>query len=130
MSTTIGSVTITRNPAFGTAWHHIRFNQQSIRSADATSITYDNGPNVIEGILIINNVSKTEAGSLLTYLKGTAIFGKNSFTITPPTNTDLGKGAGTAITCYYNGGNDFDGVFTLMSPGVYKISLPYWFKET
>ena len=126
MSITIGSVTINKNPAYGTQWHKIRLNHKSRLVADGTRRTYDNGPEIIKGTIILRNVLKSEGDSLRTYLTDTAIYQKNSFTITPPANTDLGAGVGTALTgCYYDGGNNIDGVFEYIAPGKYNIKFPY-----
>ena len=130
MSTVIGTQTITKNPAYGTQWWPVRFNQFTVETADGAWVPYDNGPNVIEGILILKNVDKTESDNLRTYLRDIALFQKNSFAVTPPSNTDLGKGAGVAITVYYTGGPDLRGVFTFIPPGRNDIKIPYREKIT
>ncbi len=128
MSITIGTVTINRNPSIGTVWHNERMNQETGITADGGRVTYDNGPTLLLGTIILRGVAKSEGDSLLTYLSGTAVFGKNSFTITPPTGCDLGAGSGTAVTsAYWNGGNTTEG-FLDMSPNsaLYTITFPYW----
>jgi len=126
---TIGTVTINKNPAYGTVWWNIRFNQKTIITADATRKTYDNGPEIILGIIFIRNVVKSEGDSLRNYITDTAIFGKNPFTITPPPATDLGNGDGNALSvAYYNGGRDLKGVLELIRPQRYNIKFPYWYK--
>lgn len=127
MSITIGTVTISRNPVYPLNWYPKRFNQYTRDVADGDQITYDNGPNVIYGILTIRNVSRTEGDALRTYLSGTAIFGKTSFLITPQAggNTNLGRGTATAIGVFLNNGNTLDGIFTLVVPDLYTIVLPY-----
>lgn len=128
MSTTIGSVTINRNPAIGTIWHNERLNQYTLTTVDGGRATYDNGPTILRGTLALRLVAKSEGDSLRTYLTGTAVYGKNSFTITPPSNTDLGSGDGVALTnCYYDGGESLEGILTLTPNGAYyTINLPYW----
>ena len=126
---TIGSVTINKNPSYGTKWAPVRFNQSTIITANASWKTYDNGPEVIIGEIFLRNVLKSEGDSLRDYLTYTAIFGKNSFTITPPDYTDLGKADGVALTnAYFNGGKDLAGVFELIRPQRYNIKFPYWWK--
>lgn len=127
MSIQIGSVTITRNPAYPLDWAPKRFNQHTQETATAGHATYDGGPNVILGNLFIKSVVRSEAEALRTYLRDTAIYQLNSFTITPQSSgeTDLGKGQGTAIRVYYNGGPDLDGVIILRAPDLFDINLPY-----
>jgi len=125
MSIIFGSVTINRNPSVDSKWHNERLNQYTEETADGGRVTYDNGPTITKGTIIIRNVAKTEADNLATYLTGTAIYGKNSMTIDPPANTDLGAGAGTAITAYYDGGNTLEGVFQMITATLYNINFPY-----
>jgi len=131
MSISIGTVTITRNPSFGTDWSKDRLNQYTQGTADGGRNTYDNGPNILKGTIVLRNVSKANGDALRTYLTDTAIFGKNSFTITPPASTDLGSGVGTAVTlAFYDGGTNLDGVFEYIAPGIYNINLSYWKRLT
>ena len=122
-------VTITKNPAYGTRFWSVRLNQYGVDTADGKRSVYDNGPTIVKGVLILRNVSKTEGDSLRTWLIGTstvqAKFGAQTFDITPPSATDLGKGAGTAITVYYDGEEDIDGVLDFHAPGQYDITFPY-----
>lgn len=128
MSITIGTVTISRNPSTSSKHWTERYNQRTQLTADAGRATYDNGPSVLRGVLVINGVSQADKLSLETYLKSTAIFGKNSFTITPPSNTDLGGGIGTALTsAYYDGGESDEGVYEMAGTSeLWTITFPYW----
>lgn len=129
MSFIIGSVTINKNPALGTDWWPERMNQKTIITADAGHVTYDNGPNVIRGIILIRNVVRTEGDSLIAYVRDTAVFQKNSFTIniSTLTNTDLGAGKGTNITTvYWAGGNTLKNYFRFSLPDNYEVRFPYW----
>jgi len=125
MSTVIGTETITKNPAFGTQFWSVQFNQYKVETADAGWVVYNNGPKLIRGNLILKNVDKSESDLLRTFLTDTAVFQKNSFIITPPAATDLGKGDGNAITVFYTGGADLAGVFTFIPPGRNDIQIPY-----
>jgi len=128
MAITIGSVTINRNPSNQTTWHNERLNQITLKTADGGRATYDNGPTILRGNIVLNLVVKSEGDSLRTYLTGTAVYGKNSFTITPPSNTNLGSGTGTAVTtAYFDGGDSLEGVFQPSANGLlYTINFPYW----
>ena len=129
MSIDIGTVTINRNPNYETDFWKMRMNHFYRKTADGSHVAYDNGPNILQGIIVINNVAKAEGDALLTWLLGTAVYGKNSFTISPPTNTDLGEGAGSDIDdAYYDGGNSSQGMLDLISPGMYIVRFPYWKK--
>jgi len=126
MSIIIGTVTINRNPVYPLDPYQERYNQSALDMADASIKVYDGGPTVVHGKLIIKGVLKSEGDSLRTYLTDTAIFQKNTFTITPPSNTDIGGGTGTALqNCTFDGGNDLKGVFVLVPPGRYDIEFPY-----
>jgi hypothetical protein len=127
MAITIGTVTINRNPVPRHNWSKQRYNQYTRITADGGRKTYDNGPTVLTGTLVLKAVAKSEGDILRTYITDTAVFGKNSFTITPPANTDLGAGDGVAITTAYFEGDSLEGVFQLSPNGLlYTITLPYW----
>lgn len=127
MAIVIGSVTINRNPAYPLDWFSKRFNQSKDDTADGGHIVYDNGPSVVLGTILIKNVIRSEAESLRTYLEGTAVYQLNSFTMTPVSGgeTDLGKGQGTAIQVFFDGGSDLSGVFSLRAPDLFDIQFPY-----
>lgn len=133
MSFTIGTATITKDPAFGSQFHLMRLNQETKITADGGHVTYDNGPNVLIGNIMVKNILKSEADTLRTFIKDTAIFQKVSFTIniSTLTNTDLGEGSGTNITnAFFDGGTDLNGVFELIAPGTFNLNFPYWKKLT
>lgn len=126
MSITIGTVTISRNPVYPLDVYPERYNQIKLDMADAAIKVYDNGPTVIHGKIILKGVLKSEGDALRTYLTDTAIFQKSTFTITPPSNTDVGAGDGAALSnCSYDGGADLKGIFVLVPPGRYDIEFPY-----
>jgi len=128
MSTVIGTQTISRNPANESDFWHERLQHDTIITADGGRSTYDSGPTVLHGILVIRNISKAEADAFRTWLTATAIFQKNSFSITPPSGVDLGSGDATAVTsAYYNGPTDLKDVIVPQNPRtLYTINFPYW----
>jgi hypothetical protein len=120
------AVTIHKNPSFSSDYFPRRLNHKTISSADGGRATYDNGPEEIIGVLVIKNVNDTDKAALETFLRQTAIYGLNSFSITPPSNTNVGAGKGVALaSSYYNGGNTLEGVFTHNPPDIWDIKLPY-----
>jgi len=127
MSITIGGKLISKNPSIATSFRFIRINQTSVVAADGEKVVFDNGVNVIVGSIVIRNVVDTEAIALRTFLRDTAVFELNSFTIEPPTNTDLGEGKGTDITtAFYNGGATTGGVFEFAgNSSTFNINFPY-----
>jgi len=128
MSITIAGVSIAKNPVYPLDWYQRRFNQATQDTSDGGRATYDGGPTVIYGTIVIRTVAKAEGDSLRTALSGAAVrFQESSFTVTPQAagNTNLGKGDGTAIRVFYNGGASLQGVFALVAPGLYDIALPY-----
>ncbi len=129
MSIQIGTVVITKDPSFKTDWWPKRFNQFTIVTADAGRVTYDNGPDVVQGMLVIKNVAKSEGDSLRTFLTDTAVFGLNFFQLIPPPITDLGRGPGVLLNnVFFIGGTNLKGVLDLKPPSFYDVSLPYWFR--
>jgi hypothetical protein len=120
------TATISRNPSHPLDWYPMRYNQSSTPTADGAKATYDGGPTVIKGTLIFNGVDFAEGVALRTWLITYAVYEKNSFTITPPGSTDIGAGAGTALTtAYFNGGNSLEGVFVMTGGGLWNITFPY-----
>ena len=126
MSTTIGTVTLTKNPVYPLNWWPVRFNQYTRETADGGHKTFDNGPTIISGVLNFRNVAKSEGDNLRTFLTGaSARWQKTAFVITPPAATDIGKGAGFAITAFFDGGESLEANFELIPPGTYNIIFPY-----
>ena len=130
MAITFGNVTINRNPSVQSRWWKERLNQKTMITADGGRATYDNGPTLLRGVIVLNLVLKSEGDALRTYITDTAVYGKNSFTIDPPANTDLGSGTGTDVTtAYYDGGLSLEGLFEPSANGLlYTINFPYWKK--
>lgn len=129
MSVTIGTQTLTQNPYFGTDNYTTRINQFTRYTADGGESTYDNGADILKGIVLIKNVTKAEGKAFKTWLTDVAVYQLNSFSITPPPNTDIGNGDGIALTnCNYAGGNTTKGVVVFKAPGWYDITFPYRWK--
>ena len=128
MAIVIGGNTINRNPSNQTRWWKERLNQKTLFTADGGRATYDNGPTILRGIIVLNLVVRSEGDTLRDYITGTAVWEENSFTIEPPTNTDLGAGAGTNVTsAYFDGGISLETVFQPSANGLlYTINFPYW----
>lgn len=125
-----GTVTINRNPQYGSAFWSVRWNQYSMDTADGSRVTYDNGPEIIEGIIFFRNVDFTEGQDLYDFVTDTIVFSLNQFNVTNnTTNTDIGKGAGVNLTsCNWDGSPDLKGIFTLHKPRVWDIKFPYRFE--
>jgi len=127
--TSIDFATVSKNPCYPLDWAMERYNQSALETADGGLAVYDNGPSVVRGTINIKSVSKSEGDALRTFLTTSAICQKNAMTITPPANTDLGNGNGVAITnVNFDGGQSLAGVFTLIPPGIYDVSIPYRYK--
>lgn len=125
---TIGTVSISRNPTVDSHFWHKRLNQTSEQAADGALITYDNGPTVLEGEIVLEGVSRTQAEAFRTWLQSTAVYSLNTFTITLNTapNTDIGAGPGVAISgLKYNGEPSTEDVIKWSPPDVYSIVFPY-----
>lgn len=123
-----GDITlVTPTVVYGTNFSDGRYNQTSNRTADGTLVTYDTGLSVVTGEILMKGVTYTEGDAFRTWLHEEAIFALTSFTITPPSGLDLGKGEGVAIAdCNFVGQHD-KGIFKLVVPGHFKIKFPYTF---
>ena len=125
-STNTHSVTLSRNPVFGSNVFKDRFNQMTEETGDGGQVCVDSGPLVIRGILLIKGLSSTEAANFETWISTYAIYGKNIFSILPPANFDAGAGKGTEITgCYYTGKASTEGLLTIVPPGYYDLTFAY-----
>jgi len=126
-----GSITlVTPTVVYGTDYYDEVFNQNSLRTADGELITYGNITKVVNGVILMKGVSFTEGDNFRTWLREKAIFAQNKFTITPPTELDLGRGKGNSIAFCNFVGTNTKGVFKYEVPGVFKINFPYTFLNT
>lgn len=119
------TVTISKNPSFGSEFYFDRKNQSIEETVDGTLRVYDAGPTILMGNIILKYVSKTEGDALISFIKSTIVFSKETFTIDPPAGTDLGGGAGIDIQSCNLVETSIKGMFEYISPGVYNINIPY-----
>lgn len=125
------SITLTTpTVVYGTDFFDNRYNQTSIRTCDGELITYGTGLSIVNGEIVMKGVDWTEGDNFRTWLHNEAVFSMNKFTITPPSQLDLGKGKGRSITSVNFVGEDDKGVFKLVVPGVFNITFPYTFVRT
>ena len=127
MSITIGTVEITKNIEHDSSFWTRRKNQFTMEGVDGAFYTYDNSPAILEGLLKIKFVSKTQADALSTWLVNTIRFQLYSFTITPPSFNDLGEGTGsTILLAYYNGPLSTEKIITPVGrTNKFNINFPY-----
>jgi len=120
------SVSIDGEFVYESTFHDERHNQFLKKTAEGMAIAYDiSGTNIIEGIIVIKNVSYADGELLRTWLYEKAVFQLNSFSVTTPSGVDLGEGKGASLTnVNFNKKND-SGVFRYIEPGIYKIKFPY-----
>lgn len=120
------SVIISKNPSYDSDFWHDRKNQSSTEMADGANITYDNGPDVLYGIIVLKNVSSVQAESLRTFIRSTLVYCLNSFTIVPPSNTDIGAGNGVTLSdVYLYDTVSTKDVFERTPPGIFNITIKY-----
>ena len=105
------------------------FNQKGVKTLDLVTRVYDHGtntPELLEGILIFKGVAKSEGLALIAYLRATAKYEKNTFTITPASNTNIGLGDGVPVAdARWNGKQTLKNFFRFVAPGKYNITFPY-----
>jgi len=112
---------------YGTKFGDTRYNQHSLRVASGNLITYDTGVNVVEGEIIVKNVTYADGELLRTWIHDSAVFQQNSFTISAIPEVDFGKGKNTAVTNVKFGARDTNDTFKYSAPGIYKLNIPYTF---
>jgi len=123
-------VAITCSLVYGTDWFSNRLNQTTVETADGGMVTYDAGPTVCHGVLVLKNVSYTDGQALLHWLKAHILYAKYQFTVAAVANVDLGKGKNTALTIVnWDGGRSTSGLLEYVAPGQYNVRFPYRFKE-
>jgi hypothetical protein len=122
-----GSVTIHGNIVYGTEFEDQRYNQVSQRNALGQLITYDtHGFNVVDGDLLIKNVSRADGDALRTWIHTKAVFQLNVFDIsTDNDQVDLGEGQGEDLVGVKFGQLNDKGVIKLVPPGNYTVKFPF-----
>lgn len=116
---------------YGTDFFDVRLNQFELLTADGSDKVYDTGPTVAHGMLVLKNVSYSDAVTLRTWVRDTLRFALYRFTISAITNVDLGLGKSTAITqARWDGGQSLSGVFSYNAPGVYTVNFPFRFTRS
>ena len=120
------SVTVTGHVVYDSFFGDERYGQHSLRTGDGALVTYDNaGINVVEGEIVIKNVTYENGEQLRTWIRRKAVYKLNAFSITVPTGVDLGEGKGINLAGV-NFNDDTDKkVFKYEAPGLYTIKFPY-----
>ncbi len=115
---------------FGTDYNDTRYNQITLRTADGDLVTYDNGVNIVNGVLSLRGVTYADGQLLKTWINDKAVFALNSFTISSDSSSlDMGLGKGTPVTgCTLLTKSD-KSIFRYVSPGIYTIKFPYSFNR-
>jgi hypothetical protein len=90
-------------------------------------ITYDtHGFNVVDGDLLIKNVSRADGDALRTWIHTKAVFQLNVFDIeTDNDQVDLGEGQGEDLVGVKFGQLNDKGVIKLVPPGNYTVKFPF-----
>ena len=90
------TVKLSRNPQPNT-WNYFELNSGRLELSDGSQSVYIDGPLQIKGTLDIRYLKDDEAEDMRQFLRTVTEYGKNQFTITPDSNTDLGLGKGVAM---------------------------------
>ena len=126
---TSGAVTVTINRGIehtSQFWFK-RINHNTVQATDGSLITFDNSSTVLEGVIKIRYLTKTDADSLRNFIRNTIRFSRNTLTITPASYDDLGGGDGVAITSvnYIGDPDTKDIIVPFGKAGKYNVSFPY-----
>ena len=125
-----GSVSVKGSVPYSSNHFINHYSQTSLETGEGTlKVTDNNSIDVVEGVLVINNVTKAEAEALRTWIRTDIVFMQNTFSISSDNSeSDLGDDKGATITgVNYTKSND-DGVFKFKAPGRYDIKFPYSYK--
>ena len=126
-----GGVSIDGQVVYDSYFADDRFNQTTQRTADGALVTYDvAGKNIVNGEIVIKNVTYADGELLRLWIMNKAIYMQNSFTITTPVGIDLGEGKGVNISSANYMKKDMKGVLKYRIPGIYLVTFPYSFVRT
>lgn len=130
-------------PIYGTRWWPKRENQVSVKTLDGTQSTFDIGPTLVEGILLAKNIRMRTSNDIISFFETVTVFKQYSFTINQfaaypdvalasGSGVDLGSGKGVTVSGVYLRMDEasLDGIFELVAPGYYNMTLPYWYRRT
>jgi len=123
------SVTLTGSIGYNTDFYPVPLNFATVISPSGIPHSYFGGKNKIIGLLEVRGVSIAEKQSLFTFIMSTLMY-VNSFSISALPNTDLGVGVNTIISSAYlpeDIASSMEKIKVFNPPGMYNISLPYWF---
>jgi hypothetical protein len=96
--TASSSVTISRNLDPSSSHYFERLNHFAKRSVSGNILSYDSGPTLLHGKLVIKFVSRSEAMALRAWINDVIRFGLKAFAISANSYDDLGLGLGVSIT--------------------------------
>lgn len=127
---------------YGTNWYPVRLNQSSVLTVDGTRSTFDIGPTMIKGNILIKGATPIDGSYLLRdFFSIEIMFKRNSFYVYQFDNNynafpegvgvDLGVGKGKTISQVYLDTEDYslDGMFTLAPPNVEDINIPFIYRR-
>lgn len=125
-----GSVTISAVIVYGSKFGEKRISQTSVETVDGSLITYDTGSEVVQGEIIMKNVSYVDGELLRTWLRTKAVYQLYEFTITTDSSeVDLGEGKGIILSGVKYNKKDTLNVFNRKAPGNYEVKFPYRYKR-
>ena len=107
-------------------WYN-RLNNSSKLTVSGLVKSYDSGPTMLHGILVLQFVSKSDADALRTWIDTGIRYQLKPFSLISDSVTDLGLGIGSTITyAKLDGTADTSAIITPRSrPDKFDISFPY-----
>ena len=131
---------VTCKVVFGTDWYDRRLNHYAVQTVDGSFTSFDLGPTMVYGTIVMKDVSVTDASSLRTFIKDTIVFTKRSFSISQFSSgstpfatglgVDLGLNPGVTITSVKYIKTDTEGVFNFVAPGKYDVNFPIVYRRS
>lgn len=119
-------ITISGTVVYGTEFWDDRYGQKTLRTGDGALVTYDNaGINIVNGKIVIKNVSYADGEILREWIQKRIKFRLNNFIITVPADVDLGQGKGVNLVNVIFDEDTTKGLLKYKAPGNYDVNFPY-----
>lgn len=122
---------------YGTDWYDKRLNHTFARTSDGTLQSWDVGPTLCRCTIVMKDVSSAHATIVRNVIKTYCDFSGTDFNLIQLTDSlasfpsgqgvDLGNGVGTTLTDVNFAFSSTEGIFRLVPPGNYDITLPIEF---
>jgi len=106
-----------------------RLGQKKFLALDGNITTFDRGINMVYAQLKLENVSRTDAEILKSFIMDYINFSEKKFDIEPLLDVDIGAGIGNLVSAVTLSVQEFGDMFINSPPDLFSITFPYEFKK-